>query len=302
MRLLLLAALATLATPTLAWADDDAGDAAAEEDGAPLACDGALCDTTYGATCDIGYGTPASSGALALACCAAAALLVVRRRRGVVMSCALFVPIALSSTALAEPPAADVSSATGDGLSRTPVDVVINEIPPPRRWLSIAWNPLPALALGKLSFDVVFAPFVHHAIVLSPFYAISTTAPIYTFDDAGNPTQLPTQRFEGFGGELGYRYYFGDGGLRGFFAGPSFILGFFTATAQDTSQTQYIDYGVALDVGYQALIADRIVVGAGLGAQYTLTDKSIPNQQFPANVYANAGLRPRLLFSVGWAF
>jgi hypothetical protein len=55
-------------------------------------------------------------------------------------------------------------------------------------------------------------------------------------------------------------------------------------------------------VGYQALVADRVVVGAGVGAQYTLTDKSIPNQQFPANVYANAGLRPRLLFSVGWAF
>jgi hypothetical protein len=298
--ILVVATLATLAVPRLVSADDsDAGDASTEDDGVPLACDGGLCDTTYGAMCDLGRGPQEPPAVLALAC-AAAALLIVRRKRGIVMSCALLAPIVSANTAMAESPPQDASATSG--YARTPVDIVIHDNPPPRRWISIAWNPVPIIALGKVSFDVVVAPLVHHAIVFSPFYATTTTAPLYTFDDAGNATQLPQQRFEGFGGELGYRYYFGEGGLRGFFLGPSFILGFFTATAQDTSQTQYVDYGFAVDVGYQALVANRVVVGAGVGAQYTLTDKSIPNQQFPANVYANAGLRPRLLFSVGWAF
>jgi len=163
--------------------------------------------------------------------------------------------------------------------------------------------------LAKVSFDVVIAPLAHHAIVVSPFYANTSTAPIWTYDPSGNnPVVLPQQKFEGFGGELGYRYYFGDGGLRGVFVGPSFIIGAFTATAQNTSQTQFLQLGGAVDVGYQALVADCVSLGAGVGLQYTFADvtggaaSSIPNQQYPARVYANGGVFPRLLLSIGWAF
>ena len=69
--------------------------------------------------------------------------------------------------------------------------------------------------------NVVVTPGDHHALVLSPFYANVSTAPIAVFNDASltnnnSPAaMLPKQRFEGFGTEIGYRYYVGAGGPRG---------------------------------------------------------------------------------------
>jgi hypothetical protein len=200
---------------------------------------------------------------------------------------ALALPAALSGIALAEAPPA--------------VDVVIHDEPPPRRILTVEYNPLPLL-LGKISANIILAPFDHHALVFSPSYVSTETAPIYVFDDAGNPTQLPKQKFKGFGGELGYRYYFGEGGARGFFLGPSLILASLTATAQDGSRTPFLNYGVAADIGYQAMLWESVTLSLGGGVQYTRTDKAIPDQQVPAKFFANGGVRPRLLLSVGWAF
>ena len=181
-----------------------------------------------------------------------------------------------------------------------PVDVHVAEAPPPRRWVSIEWNPL-SLIVGKASANVVLVPLSHHALVLSPFYASTTTNPIWVYDDQGTPAQLPQQTFSGFGGEIGYRYYAGHRGPRGFFAGPSLIVASMTATAQNGDKTSYLDYGLALDIGYELLVGDAVAVSLGLGAQYTTTDKSIPPQQFPADVYANSRVFPRALFSIGWA-
>ncbi len=183
-----------------------------------------------------------------------------------------------------------------------PVDVVIRDAPPPHRRVVVAWNPLALVAIGKLSADVVITPADHHGLVLSPFYAWATTRPIFVFDDAGSSTQLPEQRFAGFGAELGYRYYGEKGGPRGFFVGPSLIVGWFNAKAQNGSTTSYVDYGVAADVGYQALIADSVSLSLGGGVQYVAPTRSIPDQQFPASIYANNRVSPRVLFAVGWAF
>jgi hypothetical protein len=195
-----------------------------------------------------------------------------------------------------------------------PVDVVIHEAPPPRRVLSIEWNPL-ALIIGKwLSVNLVVAPIDHHALVLSPFYASTTTVPICVVSDSGAQSpdcmasisvpavKLPKQTFSGFGGELGYRYYVGLGGPRGLFAGPSLLIASMTAKAADGSETQFLDYGLAADIGYEALVADRIALTLGGGVQYTTTNKSLPNQQLPAAIYANGGVRPRLLVALGYAF
>jgi hypothetical protein len=181
------------------------------------------------------------------------------------------------------------------------VDVAIREAPAPRRIVTMAFSPLP-LVLGKLSFEVVVVPLEHHGLVLSPFYASTTTEPIYVFSDVGQPTRLPQQNFKGFGGELGYRYYSGGRGPRGFFVGPSIILGRFTATAEDGSQTQYLHYGLAADVGHQMLIVDRVSLSLGAGLQIMKTDKPIPPQQFPAKIFASSGVLPRLLISLGVAF
>ena len=184
-----------------------------------------------------------------------------------------------------------------------PVDVVIKQTPPPRRLLTIEWNPLPLITIGRLSANVVVAlpKLDHHAIIVSPYYAWTTTNRIYIYDDAGNQTALPTQHFEGGGAELGYRYYSGYGGARGLFLGPSLILAAFQARAQDNATLTYANFGLAADVGYEALLADRVALSLGGGLQYTATSKSIPDQQFPAELYANGGLRPRVLLSIGWA-
>jgi len=171
--------------------------------------------------------------------------------------------------------------------------------------VTIEYNPL-ALVIGKVSGNVVVVPINHHGLVLTPYYVLTTTVPIYVPDAATNPVlvdiQLPKQKFEGFGGEIGYRYYSGLDGPRGFFVGPSFALASITATAANETQTPFLDYVFAADVGYQALVADRIAVTLGVGAQYTFTSKTIPNQQPPANIYANRGLEPRLLAALGCAF
>jgi hypothetical protein len=182
-----------------------------------------------------------------------------------------------------------------------PVDVVLPLEPSPQRILTIQWNPLPLL-LSKLSADVVVTPGDHHALVVSPFYAWPATAPIDNTDALGNVTIIEQQTFTGFGAELGYRYYAARGGPRGFFAGPSLILSSMTATAGNGSTTPFLGYGFALDVGYGAVVADRIALTLGVGAQYTRTNKTIPEQQFPAAIFANEGVFPRLLLAAGYSF
>jgi hypothetical protein len=184
-----------------------------------------------------------------------------------------------------------------------PPDVKLKMPAPPQRTVTVEWNPLALVTIGRLSANVVITPTDHHALILSPFYAWATTQPIYVFSDSNTAgTPLPTQKFKGFGGEIGYRYYFGQGGPRGLFLGPSLILAAFDANAQNGTSTSYLDFGLAADVGYQVLVADRVSLSIGAGLQYTATSKSIPDQQFPAEIYANDGLRPRVLASLGWAF
>jgi hypothetical protein len=192
-----------------------------------------------------------------------------------------------------------VASAEAPAPADAPVDVVIHDTAPPQRWLSLEFNPLP-LIIGKVSVNVVIVPVDHHALVLSPFYVTTTTEPIYA--DNGESLQLPQQKFSGFGGEIGYRYYTGLGGPRGFFAGPSLILGAMGAKAQNGSTTDYLDWGVAADVGYEMLVVDSLAIAVGAGVQYTTPSTTIPNQQFPADVYSNSKVLPRALASIGWAF
>lgn len=187
------------------------------------------------------------------------------------------------------------------------VDVALHEEPPPRRIFSVEWNPL-SLIINKLSVQLVVVPVDHHALVLNPFYTWTSTSPIDIYNDQSlqnnnaPAAQLPTQKFEGFGGEIGYRYYSGLGGPRGLFVGPSLILAGMTANAQNGSQTSYFDFGVAADVGYELIVLDSLSLAVGAGVQYATPSKTIPNQQFPADVYANSKVMPRALASIGWAF
>jgi hypothetical protein len=193
-----------------------------------------------------------------------------------------------------------------------PVDVALLETPSPHRTFSIEWNPL-ALFIDRLSANVVITPGDHHALVVSPFYTWTTTAEYSTslnadgtplVNSAGQPYELnvPSQSFKGFGGEIGYRYYFAEGGPRGVFLGPSLILGLINAKAYDGNETSVFDLGFAGDVGYEALVGDTISITAGAGLQYTFPNKYIPDQQLPTEIYVNKELHPRLLLSLGYAF
>jgi hypothetical protein len=253
----------------------------------PVACDGGLCATQNGSSCGFVHGGGGGGEGAVLPIAAAALLLLAARRR-----------VRLAGLALA------LIAATAQASDRSgAVDVNVSPQPAPRRILSIEWNPLPLLATSRASFNVAFAPAEHHALTLSPFYSWAGTEPISLLDASGTPTQrLPRQTFNGFGAELGYRYFTGAGGLRGFFVGPSLIAAHFVAGAEDGTQTPFWDLGVALDAGWQMLVADRLVVSLGGGVQVLVQDRSIPPQSFPARLYANGGVLPRLLLSIGWAF
>jgi hypothetical protein len=213
------------------------------------------------------------------------------------------VSMATTASALAEPAPQEAPQ---------PPDVAIHQTPPPHRTFTVEWNPL-SLFLDKWSFNVNIVPGNHHGLTLSPFYVNNTTLPWSTGIDAnGNPLTRPNgqpytlnvlpQRFEGFGGEIGYRYYTGLEGPRGLFAGPSILLAPFTATAANGTKTNFFDLGFAVDVGFEALIADTVALSLGGGLQYTIPSKSLPTQQDPASIYANQKLYPRMLLSLGYAF
>jgi hypothetical protein len=225
----------------------------------------------------------------------------------------------LGVVALATTPVTRAAAAEPLPPSEKPVDVVITDVPAPHKTLLVEWNPL-SLFLSRVSLNAVIAPIDHHALVVSPFYTWVGTEPYATGIDANGNNLVDTtgnvtgsqgssytlnvlrQTFKGFGTELGYRYYFDRGGPRGFFLGPSLILGWITATAGNGETTKYLDLGVAADVGYQAIIVDRVSIAVGAGVQYAFPSTSIPDQQMPAATVANAGFKPRMLFSLGYAF
>jgi hypothetical protein len=196
--------------------------------------------------------------------------------------------------------ALDILSSQAPAPASAPVDVAVNEPAPARRVFAIEWNPV-ALFIHRLSGNVEIVPVDHHALTLTGYYFNTRTA---QFTDAvgGALVTTASQRFDGGGGEIGYRYYAGRGGPRGFFAGPSFTLASVRATDSVGTETSLFNYGVALDVGWQALVADDWVISLGGGGMYSFTSKSLPDQQAPAAYYANSGLHPRALAAVGYAF
>lgn len=271
-----------LSLPRPARADDgtDGGDT-------PLACDGGLCATTTGAGCAVVPPGRRGAGAGAVIALCLAPVLWSRVRRAPVIAAA--VPV---SAAVPEPEAV---------LAPPPLEKGYAEAGPVLRRGSLSYAPLPLL-VGRVGLELVLVPRQHHGLVVSPFYASSTTAAVTIFDDQGNGTQLPEQRFYGGGAELGYRYYFGASGPRGIFVGPSVILAGMQAVAQNGDTLGYLLYGGAVDGGYQLLLADRIALTLAGGLQVTGTSQPLPAQQYPAHVYANFAVLPRILASVGVAF
>ena len=171
------------------------------------------------------------------------------------------------------------------------------------RALALEVNPL-AFVIGRYSMNVeyLFAP--HHAFELSPhvYYA------------------LPGQddEIDGFGTEIGYRYYTKPSGFEGWFIGGSLAFGEYRykhvaapyVTASNRlldfyEDTSYASLGGAIDAGYQVLLFEHFAIGVGAGVQY-LWFSDQPRYETISHGHHDllygSGLRPRVLLETGGAF
>ncbi len=165
-------------------------------------------------------------------------------------------------------------------------------------------NPL-AIASGRYSLQAEYLPAAHHAITLNPYYlSVPVTVTL-------NGKEIDGGSIRGFGGELGYRFYSNNAGPNGFFVGPSFLLSTNTQTAPEgraaagsSGSDSFMSYGAAVDVGGQVMFGPGILIGAGIGLQYTKNSQALDtdNLNLASAVIADGGIRPRFLFAAGFAF
>jgi len=175
----------------------------------------------------------------------------------------------------------------------------------PMKHVAIEANPF-GLLIGHYSAQLELMPWRHHAFVINPHFD-HVSSDVST--SGGGTTATYTEAFTGFGTELGYRFYTGKTGMTGFYIGPSVLLGTYTASADSAftgsgSQSSSISFqqvGGALDIGGQAVVGPGIVIGAGFGLQYTAVNQSFQDLPLTASILAGGGIRPRFLFSIGYA-
>jgi hypothetical protein len=151
------------------------------------------------------------------------------------------------------------------------------------RAFSLRFNPL-ALFVGRASVDFEWLFLPHHALVVSPHLTLARdrgTLPAYATGFAGD-------RATGVGVELGYHHFMtGTSAPEGVFFGPSLLL---DSTRPAPNVDRFTSYGLAFDVGYQAIVGPGFTMSAGGGLLAIGTSGQ------------SLKLSPRLLFGVGWTF
>jgi hypothetical protein len=160
------------------------------------------------------------------------------------------------------------------------------------RPVALTLNPL-TLALGRIGLNVEALPAPHHGIMLNPYYS-----------SASVESETVETSYKSFGGELGYHFYSGARGANGFFVGPSLV--FTRTTISDECRavgcTKQADgalttYGVAFDVGGQAVLDNGFTIGGGGGVMYLKSSSSANGSRF----LKFEGTLPRFLFTVGYS-
>lgn len=203
---------------------------------------------------------------------------------------------ALSSVgaASAQGPGAPTAPPPGYVAPPPPVDVAAGNPEETYKHFTLQANPLSA-GIGRYGVDVAYLPALHHGLVLNPFYQhVGAEVDI-------NGVKSSTT-FSGFGGEVGYRFYTGERGANGFYVGPSVIFGSYSQSNSGGDKVSFTSVGGALDIGGQAIIGGGFTIGGGFGLQYTKTSTSFENLPFAAAVLAGGGVRPRILFTIGYSF
>ena len=176
----------------------------------------------------------------------------------------------------------------------------------PRRRVTIGVNPLPLIA-GRYGLNVELVPVRHHARVASAWLQTFTPGMLRVL----MPNENDVSKGAGslLGGELGYRFYSGDEGAHGLFAGVSGVampIAYPRVSADLTSEVvSFHAYGGAIDVGVQAITSSGFTIGGGLGVMY-LAYTPPASAQPPAGVSVPSlpepHVLPRLLVSAGWSF
>lgn len=160
--------------------------------------------------------------------------------------------------------------------------------------ISLELNPV-GIGIGRYSIQGEYMLARHHAVTLNPFFT-STSIKV---------NDVEVGSLSGFGGELGYRFYTGDKGANGFFVGPSVLFASYSSEAIGGASSQsFTALGGAVDLGGQFIIGPGIVLGVGGGLQYTSNSEEIntDNLNLASAIIAGGGVRPRLLFAVGYSF
>ena len=203
--------------------------------------------------------------------------------------------LAQESNAEAAPADAPPPAAPPPGAVLVPVERA--ESPDEPHPFTLLFNPI-GVFIGRYSIQAEYQPVLHHAITLTPFY--NHTPVTMTVD--GQETDLGS--LNGGGAELGYRYYTGRKGPNGFFVGPSLLFASYKSSQSGVQDDSFTSFGAAVDVGGQAVIGSGFVIGGGFGLQWTKTSHDIntDNFNFASALIAGDGVRPRLLFSIGYAF
>ena len=166
----------------------------------------------------------------------------------------------------------------------------------PMKKLGLELNPL-GFAIGRYSLNVEYMLARHHALILTPFFDHT----------AVKVNDVNVGSLNGFGGELGSRFYTGDRGMNGFFIGPSVLFASWSQSSDlpgGKSGDSFTAIGGALDLGGQAVIGPGVIVGAGFGLQYTKNsiDVNTDNLNIASAAIAGGGVRPRFLLAVGYGF
>lgn len=207
-----------------------------------------------------------------------------------------------TQSALAQEPEADEAAAAPAPPAGAPpgaVLVPVEDARPNPKQFAITLNPI-GMFIGRYSITAEYLPVVHHGISLTPFY---NHTPVKVTDPS-NGQELDAGSLNGGGAELGYKYYTGNKGPNGFYVGPSFLFGSYSASQSGFANDSFTSIGGAVDFGGQAVVGPGIVVGGGFGIQWTKTSHDINTDQlnFASALIAGGGTRPRALFSIGYAF
>lgn len=167
--------------------------------------------------------------------------------------------------------------------------------PGPARRFAVELNPLGLFLGGRFSANVEWAIQPHDVLIVSP-HIIHTSS-----DSVQNGNAIASQTFSGVGTEVGYRYYTGHRGMNGLFIGPSFLLGLYNG-ALPSGEHAFTSVGLAVDVGLNQILWDTVIVGGGLGLQYTKVSHDFGDLPISSSLVAEGGVKPRFLASAGVAF